>query len=74
MVGDRNGTVVEVRPFAIHGVPHVDVTIAWRDGGTATARLGAESVPDGIEPGDEVLARLVMSSVVALERAGADPP
>lgn len=71
MLGDRAGTVVEVRPFTIHGVPHVDVTIAWADGGTVTARLGAESVPDGIEPGEEVLARLVMSSVVALERPSA---
>jgi len=68
MVGDRTGTVVEVRPFAIHGVPHVDVTIAWRDGGTATARLGAESVPDGLRPGDPVIVRTAMNVVVALER------
>ena len=68
MLGDRAATVVEIRPFDIHGSAHVDVTLSWEDGGTATARLGAESVPDAIEPGDRVIARLVMSTVVALER------
>lgn len=68
MLGDRNATVVAVRRFDIHGVAHADVTVAFEDGSTATARLGAESVPDGLEPDDRVVARLVMSTIVALER------
>lgn len=69
MLGDREATVVDVRPFDIHGVHHVDLTVAFDDGERALARLGAESVPDGIEAGDRVLVRLVMSSIVGVERA-----
>ena len=43
--GDREAIVREVRPWDVHGVPYVDVTVVYPDGGVETARLGLESVP-----------------------------
>ncbi len=68
MLEEREAVVVDVRRFDIHGVHHFDVTLTWPDRRVETTRLGAESVPEGLEPGERVLARLVMSSVVAIDR------
>jgi hypothetical protein len=65
---ERGASVVDVRRFTIHGVGHVDITLRGDDGRTEVARLGAESVPDGLEAGERVVARLVMGTVVAIER------
>ena len=35
--------MVEVKPFDVHGVGYVDVTVAFRDRTVETARLGAEA-------------------------------
>jgi hypothetical protein len=46
----------------------VTVALAFADGTFAQAQLGAESVPEGLQPGDPVLVRYAMSVVVAIER------
>ena len=46
MLGEMEALVVDVRPFDVHGVGYVDVTVAYRDRSTATSRLGRESVPE----------------------------
>jgi hypothetical protein len=68
MLGIRNAVVAQVRRYEIHGSPYVEVALAFEDRTFATAQLGAESVPEGIEPGDRVLVRSAMNVVVALER------
>ena len=50
MLGEREAMVLAVSPFDIHGVPHVDVTVGYRDRTMATARLGRESVPEDLRP------------------------
>ena len=71
--------VVDVRPFDVHGLGYVDVTVAYRDRSVATARLGAESVPGDLRAGERVVVRSAVNMIVALERptegseAGTDP-
>jgi len=69
MLGEADAIVVDVRPFDVHGVGYVDVTVTYRDRTVATARLGRESVPDGIQAGDEVVVRTAANMVVAIERS-----
>ena len=71
MLGEREAVVLEVRAFDIHGSGFVDVTVVFPDRSTASARLGAESVPADLEVGDEVLASMAMNMVVAIRRADA---
>jgi hypothetical protein len=68
MLAEQEGVIVEVRPFAVHGVAHVDVTLIYPDRSVATARLGLESVPDGLEAGEHVLVSKVMNVVVGIRR------
>jgi hypothetical protein len=63
---ERDAVVVDVRPFDVHGVAHVDVTVTYGDGGVEIARLGSESVPSNVEAGDRVRVRLVMRTIVEI--------
>ena len=63
--------VVGVRPWDVHGVAHVDVTLVYPDRSVETARLGAESVPDGLEAGEHVLVAKVMHVVIEIRRSTA---
>ena len=69
VLGEKQAIVVDVRPFDVHGVGYVDVTLTYRDRSVETARLGRESVPDGIGAGDEVVVRTAANMVVAIERS-----
>ena len=69
VIGEAEALVVDVRPFDVHGVGYVDVTVAYRDRTTATARLGRESVPDDLAAGEQVIARLVANMIVSIERS-----
>lgn len=69
MLGEADAIVVDVRPFDVHGVGYIDITVTYRDRTVATARLGRESVPDGIQAGDEVVVRTAANMVVAIERS-----
>jgi hypothetical protein len=68
VLGESEAMVVDVRPFDVHGVGYVDVTVAYRDRSVTTARLGAESVPDGLRAGERVVVRSAVNMIVALER------
>ena len=68
MLGERDAVVLEVVPFDVHGVAHVDVTLAYPDRSVETARLGSESVPERLEAGEHVLVSKVMNVVIAVRR------
>jgi hypothetical protein len=69
MLGDREGVVTEVRPFDLHGVTYYDLALTFPDGSTQSARLGPESVPEGLQAGDRVMATMAANMVVALRPA-----
>lgn len=60
--------MVEVKPWDVHGVAYLDVTVVYRDRSVETSRLGRESVPEHLEPGDEVLVTKAANVVVAVRR------
>ncbi len=68
MLGAVEAMVIEVRPYDVHGVPYVDVTVALPDRSTQTARLGRESVPLELEAGEPVIVRTAVNMIVAIER------
>jgi len=68
MFGEERAVVLEIRPWDVHGVPHVDVTLTYPDRSVETARLGAESVPSDLAPGEQVVVAKVMNVVVEIRR------
>ncbi len=60
--------VREVRRFEVHGSPHVDVVVGYEDGVLETARLGAESVPDGLQVGERVMVGRAVNMIVSIRR------
>ena len=60
--------MTEITPFNLHGVTYYDVAIAFLDGGTESARLGPEGVPEGLKAGDRVLATMAANMVISLRR------
>ena len=50
---------------------HVDVTLVYPDRTVETARLGSESVAEGLVAGDRVLVSKAMNVVIEVRRAGA---
>jgi len=67
--GDREAVVRDVRPWEVHGVPYVDVTVGYEDGSNEVARLGVESVPEGLEAGDRVVVSRAVNMIVSIRRA-----
>jgi hypothetical protein len=68
VLGDQEATVREVKPFDLHGVPYFDLQLTLSDGNTRSARLGAESVPDGLDPGDRVVVTMAANMVISVRR------
>ncbi|MGH2794546.1 MAG: hypothetical protein ACRDKG_09600 [Actinomycetota bacterium] len=54
MFGDETGVIAAIRAFDLHGVTYYDLAVRFDDGRMEDARLGAESVAGGLEPGDRV--------------------
>jgi hypothetical protein len=71
VLGEQEAVVLEVRPWDVHGVGHVDVTVVYPDRTVETARLGRESVPPDMAPGDRVLVVKAMNVVVEVRQASA---
>jgi hypothetical protein len=67
-MGEQEAMVVGVKPFGLHGVPYNDVTVEFPDRTVEQARLGPESVPDGLRPGEPVLATRAANMVISLRR------
>jgi len=59
---------MEVRPWDVHGVAYVDVTVAYPDRVLETARLGPESVPEDLRVGERVLVSKAVNMIVAIRR------
>ena len=68
MLGEQEAVAVEVRHWDVHGVDHVDVTLVYPDRTVETARLGNESVPEGLQAGEHVLVAKAMNVVVEVRR------
>ncbi len=68
VLGEQTAIVLDVRPFGIHGVTYFDVTVGFPDRTVEHARLGPEGIPDGLQPGEEVLATRVGNMVISLRR------
>jgi hypothetical protein len=69
VLGEQDALVLEVRPIDIHGVTYFDIKVAFRDRSVHEARLGSESVPGELEPGEQVLAMTAANMIVSLRRA-----
>jgi hypothetical protein len=69
VLGEQEAVVLEVKPFDVHGVPYVDVTVVYQDRAVESARLGRESVPDDLGAGERVLVSKAVNMVVAIRRA-----
>jgi hypothetical protein len=68
MMGEQEALVVDVKPWDVHGVGYVDVTVALPDRSMETARLGGESVPADLQAGETVLLSKVMNMIVSVRR------
>ena len=69
MLGDREAVVFEVKPWDVHGVGYVDVTVVYPDRMLETARLGPESVPEDLEAGERVAVTRAVNMIVGIRRA-----
>jgi hypothetical protein len=68
MLGEQEAMVLQVKPFGLHGVTYYDVTVGFPDRTVEQARLGPEGVPNGLQPGERVLATRVGNMVISLRR------
>ena len=68
MLGELEAVVLEVKPLGVHGATYYDVTVQFPDHAVEHARLGPEGVPDGLRPGERVLATSVANMVISLRR------
>ena len=66
MLGEREAIVLEVKPWDVHGIAYVDVTVTFPDRSIEAAWLGRESVPDELRPGDRVLVTTAANMIVSL--------
>jgi hypothetical protein len=69
MLGELEAVVVEVKPWDVHGVGYVDVTVVYPDRTLETARLGPESVPEDLVAGERVMVTKAVNMIVAIRRA-----
>lgn len=69
--GTKPAIVKKIQPVSIHGQISLDVYLAdpaEPDGQVSLARLGPESVPRDLEPGDRVDLHYVLGTVTAITR------
>ena len=66
MMGTWRATVVDVRPFAIHGDPYYDLQIA-REGGETTVRVPAHACPTLPTAGQTVDIKFLMGQVIGVK-------
>jgi hypothetical protein len=69
MLGEREAVVLEVKPWDAHGVGYMDVTVTFADRTVETARLGSESVPADLAPGERVLVARAVNVIISVRRA-----
>jgi hypothetical protein len=69
VLGEQEAVVLEVKPWDVHGVAYVDVTVVFPDRAVENARLGAESIPMDLEAGERVMVSRAVNMIVAIRRA-----
>jgi len=69
VLGEREAVVQEIRPWDVHGVRYVDVTVGYADGGVETARVGPEAVPDDLQVGERVMVSRAVNMIIGMRRA-----
>ena len=67
----RGATVKQVVPYSVHGQPHYQIFYApaGEEDRTFSARLGNESVYQGVAAGDQVVLHILMNLVTRIEKA-----
>jgi hypothetical protein len=68
MLGEQKAMVLAVKPFGLHGVTYYDVTVEFPNRTVEQARLGPESVPDGLQPGERVMVTRAANMLISLRR------
>jgi hypothetical protein len=71
--GSKLAMVKKIQPVSIHGQLSLDVYFVDPEdpaGQVSLARIGPESVPRNLEPGDAVELHYVLGSVTGITRAG----
>jgi hypothetical protein len=69
VLGEQEAVVLEVKPWDVHGVAYVDVTVVFSDRAVENARLGAESIPMDLEAGERVMVTRAVNMIVSIRRA-----
>jgi hypothetical protein len=69
VLGEQEAVVLEVKPWDVHGVAYVDVTVVFPDRAVENARLGAESIPMDLEAGERVMVSRAVNMIVSIRRA-----
>jgi hypothetical protein len=68
VLGEREGTVRDVRHLDVHGARYADVTVEYPGGVLESARLGAESIPENLQAGEHVLVSRAVNMIIAIRR------
>jgi hypothetical protein len=71
--GTRPGIVRRIQPVSIHGQVSLDVYFSDPDdpdGQASVARVGSESVPRDLEPGDRIELQYLLGVVTGVTKAG----
>jgi hypothetical protein len=68
MMGEQRAVVFAAKPFNLHGVIYVDITVGFEDKSMENARLGPESVPGDLVVGERVLVTRAANMVIAVRR------
>lgn len=71
--GTKDVLVTKVQPVSIHGQISLDVHFVDPDdsqGQVSLARVGPESVPQGLEAGDRVTLHYMLGQVTSITRPG----
>lgn len=71
--GSRDGIIRRVQPVSIHGQLSLDIYFVDADepdGQERFARIGTESAPRTLSPGDRVELDYLLGSVTAVRRSG----
>jgi hypothetical protein len=69
VLGEQEAVVLEVKPWDVHGVGYVDITVVFPVRAVENARLGAESIPENLEPGERVMVSRAVNMIVSIRRA-----
>jgi hypothetical protein len=71
--GTRPGIVRRIQPVSIHGQVSLDVYFSDPDdpdAQTSVARVGSESVPRDLEPGDRIELQYLLGVVTGVTKVG----